>query len=95
MIELYFAPTANGLRATVALEEAALPYRIHALDLYKGEQHTPEFQRINPAGLVLGDAIYGLPYDPLAETPEAWPAVYQNRNYRNIFAAGDDSRWEG
>ena len=52
MIELYFAPTANGLRATVALEEAALPYQIHALDLYKGEQHTPEFQRINPAGLV-------------------------------------------
>ncbi len=52
MIELYFAPTANGLRATVALEETALPYRVHALDLYKGEQHTPEFQRINPAGLI-------------------------------------------
>jgi sulfide:quinone oxidoreductase len=43
---------------------------------------------VNPAGLVLVDAIYGLPYDTLAETPEAWPAVYQNRTYRNIFAAG-------
>ncbi len=52
MIDLYFAPTANGLRATVALEEAALPYRLHALDLYKGEQHAPAFQRINPAGLI-------------------------------------------
>lgn len=52
MIELYFAPTANGLRATVALEETALPYRVHALDLYKGEQHAPEFRRINPAGLI-------------------------------------------
>lgn len=52
MIDLYFAPTANGLRATIALEEAGLPYRIHTVDLYKGEQHTPEFQHINPAGLI-------------------------------------------
>lgn len=40
------------------------------------------------AGFILVDAIYDLPYDVLAETPEAWPAVYQNRNYKNIFAAG-------
>ncbi len=52
MIDLYFAPTANGLRATVALEETGLPYRLNALDLYKGEQHAPEFKRINPAGLI-------------------------------------------
>ena len=52
MIDLYFAPTANGLRATVALEETGLPYKLHTLDLYKGEQHTPEFHRINPAGLI-------------------------------------------
>ncbi len=52
MIELYFAPTANGLRAAVALEEAGLPYKLHKLDLYKGEQHTPAFRNINPAGLI-------------------------------------------
>ena len=37
MIELYFAPTANGLRAAVALEETGLPYRTHKVDLAKGE----------------------------------------------------------
>ncbi|MGD2139763.1 MAG: glutathione S-transferase [Burkholderiales bacterium] len=52
MIDLYFAPTANGLRATVALEETGLPYRLHSIDLYAGEQHTPEFRAINPAGLI-------------------------------------------
>jgi GST-like protein len=52
MIDLYFAPTGNGLRATVALEEAGLPYRLHHLNLYKGEQDTPEFRKINPAGLI-------------------------------------------
>ena len=52
MIDLYFAPTGNGLRATVALEEAGLPYNLHRLNLYKGEQNSPEFRKINPAGLI-------------------------------------------
>jgi GSH-dependent disulfide-bond oxidoreductase len=52
MIELYFAPTANGLRAAVALEETGLPYRTHKVDLAKGEQRTPEFLKLNPAGLI-------------------------------------------
>ena len=52
MIELYFAPTANGLRAAVALEETGLPYRAHKVDLAKGEQRTPEFLKLNPAGLI-------------------------------------------
>jgi len=43
---------------------------------------------VNKAGLTLVDGIYGLPYDTLIENPDAWPSVYQNTNYRNIFAAG-------
>jgi sulfide:quinone oxidoreductase len=43
---------------------------------------------VNKAGLTLVDGIYGLPYNELVETPDAWPAVYQNPNYQNIFAAG-------
>ena len=43
---------------------------------------------VNPAGFVLVDGIYGLPYQTLAENPDAWPSVYQNPNYRNIFAGG-------
>lgn len=52
MIDLYLAGTGNGLRASVALEEAGLPYRAHKLDLAKGEQRTPEYLKINPAGLI-------------------------------------------
>jgi sulfide:quinone oxidoreductase len=43
---------------------------------------------VNPLGLVLVDGLYGLPYEKLVENPDAWPATYQNPNYRNIFAAG-------
>ncbi len=44
---------------------------------------------VNPAnGLVTVDAIYGLKYPDLEKNPDAWPGVYQNPNYENIFAAG-------
>lgn len=43
---------------------------------------------VNEDGFVLVDGFYGLPYESLQYTPEAWPATYQNPNYRNIFAAG-------
>jgi len=43
---------------------------------------------VNKAGFVIVDGYYGLPYESLHYTPEAWPAVYQNPTYRNIFAPG-------
>ena len=52
MIELYAAQSSNGQRAAIVLEECGLPYRVHRLDLMKGEQRTPEFLRINPAGAI-------------------------------------------
>ncbi|MCW8798160.1 MAG: FAD-dependent oxidoreductase [Prosthecochloris sp.] len=42
----------------------------------------------NPGGFVLADGIYGLSYDELVKTPDAWPANYQNPQYPNIFSAG-------
>ncbi|MBP6338661.1 MAG: glutathione S-transferase N-terminal domain-containing protein [Vitreoscilla sp.] len=52
MIDLYTAPTPNGHKISIALEELALPYELHALDLMAGQQKTPEFLRINPNGRI-------------------------------------------
>ena len=52
MIDLYSAGTANGFRASVALEEAGLPYHLHKVDLAKGEHRRAEFLKRNPAGLI-------------------------------------------
>ena len=43
---------------------------------------------VNPAGFLLVDGKYGLPYPELAQTPEAWPAHYNNPTYPNVFSAG-------
>jgi GSH-dependent disulfide-bond oxidoreductase len=52
VIDLYTAPTPNGRKISIALEEMALPYRVIAVDLAAGEQKTPEFLAINPNGRI-------------------------------------------
>lgn len=52
MIDLYLAGTANGFRASVALEESGLSYRVHKVDLAKGEHRGAKFLKLNPAGLI-------------------------------------------
>jgi len=48
MIELYTWTTPNGRKASVMLEEIGLPYRVHPINIGKGEQFTPEYVAINP-----------------------------------------------
>jgi GST-like protein len=52
VIDLYTAPTPNGRKISIALEEMALPYRVIAVDLAAGAQKTPEFLAINPNGRI-------------------------------------------
>jgi glutathione S-transferase len=52
MIDLYTAATPNGFKASIALEELGLPYKVHALDLAKGEQKQPWYLKINPNGRI-------------------------------------------
>jgi len=48
MIEVYSWATPNGHKVHIMLEECALPYRVHAVDIGAGEQFTPEFLAISP-----------------------------------------------
>jgi glutathione S-transferase len=52
MIDLYTAPTPNGWKVSVALEELALPYHVHVIDLARGEQKAEGYLRINPNGRI-------------------------------------------
>jgi GST-like protein len=48
MIDLYTWTTPNGRKVSIMLEELGLPYRVHKIDIGKGEQFKPEFVAINP-----------------------------------------------
>ncbi|GAB4216544.1 MAG: glutathione S-transferase N-terminal domain-containing protein [Sandaracinaceae bacterium] len=48
MIDVYYWPTPNGWKITIALEELELPYRVVPVDITRGAQHAAEFVRISP-----------------------------------------------
>ncbi len=50
MLKFYYHPTPNPMKVALFLAEAELPFELVPVDTLKGEQHTPEFRRINPTG---------------------------------------------
>ena len=52
MIELFSAPTPNGWKASIMLEECELPYTLRTIDLGRGEQREPWFLEISPNGRI-------------------------------------------
>ncbi|WP_193370892.1 glutathione binding-like protein [Pelagibius marinus] len=47
-IELYSWATPNGHKVHIMLEELALPYNVHAINITAGDQFDPEFLKISP-----------------------------------------------
>jgi glutathione S-transferase len=52
MIELYTAPTPNGWKASIMLEELGLPYEVRAINLLESVQKEPWYLKINPNGRI-------------------------------------------
>ena len=47
-IELFYWPTPNGHKITIALEELGLPYRVNLVNIGAGDQFKPDFLKIAP-----------------------------------------------
>lgn len=47
-IELYYWPTPNGWKISIALEEMKIPYVLRPVNIGKGEQFEPAFLKISP-----------------------------------------------
>ena len=66
MIDLYALTSPNVQKVFLALEELELPYNIKFIDVWKGEQFTPDFIKINPnskiPAIVDHDGPGGKPY---------------------------------
>lgn len=66
MIELYAMGSPNVVKIYIALEELGLPYRVHPVDVFAGEQFADGFRRLSPHAkvpvLVDPDGPDGSPY---------------------------------
>ncbi|HXJ36248.1 MAG TPA: glutathione S-transferase N-terminal domain-containing protein [Candidatus Eisenbacteria bacterium] len=52
MIELFTAPTPNGHKVSIMLEELGLPYQVRAIQLQEDEQKEPWYEKLNPNGRI-------------------------------------------
>jgi GSH-dependent disulfide-bond oxidoreductase len=89
MIDLYSWATPNGRKVSIMLEEVGLPYRVHAIDIEKGEQFSRSFLEVAPnnkipaivdhdTGLTLMESGAILLY--LAEkTGKLWPQDFETK----------------
>ena len=48
MIDFYYAPTPNGWKVAIMLEECAIAYNARLMRLAEGDQFDPEFLKISP-----------------------------------------------
>jgi GST-like protein len=48
VIDVYTWTTGNGRKVPIFLEESVTPYRLNMVDIHSGEQHKPDFIRLNP-----------------------------------------------
>lgn len=48
MIDLHFAPTPNGWKISIMLEECELPYAVVPVNITRGDQFKPDFRQLNP-----------------------------------------------
>jgi GST-like protein len=52
MIDLYTAPTPNGHKVSICLEELGLPYDVHVVNILGGDQKKTEYTKLNPNGRI-------------------------------------------
>lgn len=74
MIEFYYAPTPNGWKIAIMLEECGLAYTTHLMKLAKGDQFDPEFLKISPNAKM--PAI--VDHDPPAEYGDQPVSVFES-----------------
>jgi glutathione S-transferase len=51
-LDFYYAPHSRANVTLYLLEELGVPYTLHAMNLYAGDQRKPEYMAINPMGKV-------------------------------------------
>lgn len=65
MIDLFYAPTPNGHKITILLEELGLPYRIIPINIRRNDQFLPSFLAVAPNNRIPAIIDHDFPGSPL------------------------------
>jgi len=89
MLKLYYSPGACAMASHIALEESGAPYEAVAIDLSKGEQRTPAYLAINPAG---GTPALETERGVITQNAAILAFIAQTRPQQNLAPVGDPFR---
>jgi glutathione S-transferase len=90
VIDLYTAPTPNGRKISIALEELDAAYEVHAVDLKAAAQKAPEFLAINPNGRI--PAIVDRAADDFAVFESGAILIYLAEKFGKLLPATPKAR---
>jgi glutathione S-transferase len=94
-IELYFWPTPNGHKITIALEEMGLDYVLKPVNIGAGDQFKPDFMRISPnnrmPAIIDPDGPGG---EPISVFESGAILQYLGRKSGKFYPAGERERVE-
>ncbi|MBV9929321.1 MAG: glutathione S-transferase N-terminal domain-containing protein [Alphaproteobacteria bacterium] len=94
-LQLYSAPTPNGVKVSIMLEEVGLPYEPHYVNIFEDRSHTDEFKSLNPNGKIPAildpDGPGGRPL-PLFESGAI--LLYLAEKTGQLLPADPAARWE-
>lgn len=94
-LQLFGAPTPNGVKVSIMLEECGLSYEAHRVDIMANESHDPAFLALNPNGKI--PAIYdpdGPDGEPLALFESGAILIYLAEKTGRFIPANPHARYQ-
>ncbi len=86
-IVLYHSPASRAFTAFWLLEELGLTFQVETIDITKGEQKSPEYLKINPAGKVPAVSDHG---EIITENPAICILMADRYGYGDLAPKIDD-----
>lgn len=93
MIELHTSNTQNARKISIMLEECALPYEIHWVDLIKGEQKEKPFLKLNPNGRIPAIVDPDVQGDPVTIAETGAILIYLAEKTGKFLPSDGQNRW--
>ena len=66
MIDFFYWPTPNGWKVSILLEELGPPYKMHPVNIGKGDQFDPDFLKISPNNRMPAIIDHDVDGDPIS-----------------------------
>ncbi|MEC8672224.1 MAG: glutathione binding-like protein [Pseudomonadota bacterium] len=93
MIELHYAPTPNGHKIAIALEELGLDYEVHRVNIGEGDQFKSEFLAFSPNNRIPAIIDHGADGDePVTVFESGAILVYLAEKTGRLMPASGDGR---